>query len=288
MGNAAYRQTSGGSVAYEQDLRLYIQNDLPRFMLQSKIGNGKFMKTFVMRANNSQVVVKVYQRLQDEDLQVAARLLTSLWSTIPPTKYPNLQPYQLWLKSTARVKVAQCLVYLVRQYFNSNLYDRLSTRPFLRELEKLWLIYQLLKCLEICHEHGIVHGDVKPENIMCTTTNWMILTDFSPYKPAFIPDDDLTDFQYYFDTMSRDRCYIAPERFFRKAVGVTSNNTPPPKGGVFSKSASSRGSTLMNSDSSSTKGGSTKGVSLLPTVDIFSAGCVMAEVLISLVILLCL
>lgn len=34
--------------------------------------------------------------------------------------------------------------YLVRQFFYSNLHDRLSTRPFLSLVEKKWLAFQVI------------------------------------------------------------------------------------------------------------------------------------------------
>lgn len=41
-----------------------------------------------------------------------------------------------------------------------NLYLTLS------EYEIRYYIYQLLKALDYCHSHGIMHRDVKPHNIM--------------------------------------------------------------------------------------------------------------------------
>jgi phosphoinositide-3-kinase regulatory subunit 4 len=46
----------------------------------------------------------------------------------------------------------------VRQYFYSNLHDRLSTRPFLSLVEKKWLAFQLLLAVKQCHEKDICHG----------------------------------------------------------------------------------------------------------------------------------
>jgi serine/threonine protein kinase len=217
MGNASYRNTSGPS-SQAPDMRVYFAMDLPKFILQSKIGNSKFMKTYVMRVDSAQVVVKVYMRGIDEELQSQAARLTHIWKTLSPAKYPFLLPYQMWIKSSSRIKAPVSPVYLVRQFFIANLYDRFSTRPFLNDLEKYWISFQLLKALEICHEHGVFHGDIKPENVMCTTSNWIILTDFGSFKPTLIPDDDPTDFQFYFDSMGRHRCYVAPERFYRREV----------------------------------------------------------------------
>lgn len=266
MGNSAYRPAPSNQ-NLEQDLRNFMQVDLPKFVLQSKIGNGKFMKSYIMRVDSTQLVVKVYMKLTDEDVQIPAVLLTKLWRTIPPSKYPNLMPYQMWIKSNpSRIKAAQSPVYLIRQYFNSNLSDRLSTRPFLNHLEKCWLIFQLFKCLEICHEHDIFHGDIKPENIMCTTSNWLVLTDFSPYKPTVVPDDDPTNFQYFFDCMSKHKCYLAPERFYKKDIKL--KNSDP--------------QTVSNRNRSKTKIGYSDGdishLQVTAAMDVFSLGCVMAEV----------
>lgn len=285
MGNAAYRQTIGGNQAtVDQELRICMQLDLPKFVLRSKIGNGKFMKSYVMRVDSTQLVVKMYLKLPDEDLQVAAKMLTNLWKTIPCTTYPNLMPYQMWIRSSSKIKTSQTPVYLIRQYFSSNLYDRLSTRPFLNELEKYWIIFQLLKCLEVCHEHDIIHGDIKPENIMCTTSNWVVLTDFSPYKPVMLPDDDLTDFQYYFDEMSRNRCYVAPERFYRQAVD--GRYTRPSSSIQTASNSNSSLDTIDTVPSAVQIGVGAKLQSkkreekqLTSSMDVFSIGCVIAEIM---------
>ena len=98
----------------------------------------------------------------DEDLQTPASELSKLWRVISPARYPNLLPYQMWIKSSVKLKPNITPVYLIRQYVQSNLHDRLSTRPFLSEIEKLWLLYQLFKGIEVCHlAHGIIHGDIK-------------------------------------------------------------------------------------------------------------------------------
>jgi phosphoinositide-3-kinase regulatory subunit 4 len=104
--------------------------------------------------------------------------------------------------------------YLVRQFLYNSLYDRLSTRPFLEDIEKKWLAFQLLCALRDCHAKDIYHGDIKTENILVTSWNWLYLTDFSgSFKPVMLPEDNPADFSYFFDTSGRRTCYLAPERF---------------------------------------------------------------------------
>jgi serine/threonine protein kinase len=294
MGNASLRQTTGNQYI-TQDLRNYFQNDLPKFVLQAKIGNGKFMKTYIMRVDSVPLIVKVYMKLNEEDLLIPTANLTVIWKTLSPAKYPNLLPYQMWLKSSSRIKSAASPVYLIRQFFHANLYDRLSTRPFLNELEKWWILFQLFKCLEICHEHGIIHGDIKPENVMCTTSNWVVLTDFSPFKPAFIPNDDPTDFQYYFDCMGRHRCYLAPERFYERSAGTTPSQQIPDLRFQYAFSKQGQGQQGQGQQGSTPLGrfqragsavasvvrrdtAATPSNSLTQAMDVFALGCLMAEV----------
>jgi phosphoinositide-3-kinase, regulatory subunit 4 len=104
--------------------------------------------------------------------------------------------------------------YLVRQYLHSSLYDRISTRPFLDDIEKKWLAFQLLCALRDCHARNVYHGDIKTENILVTSWNWLYVTDFSSaFKKTYLPEDNPADFSYFFDNSGRRTCYLAPERF---------------------------------------------------------------------------
>lgn len=65
-----------------------------------------------------------------------------------------------------------------------------------------------------CHARNVYHGDIKSENVLVTSWNWLYLTDFSScYKKTRLPEDNPADFSYYFDTSGRRTCYLAPERF---------------------------------------------------------------------------
>lgn len=65
-----------------------------------------------------------------------------------------------------------------------------------------------------CHARNIFHGDIKTENVLVTSWNWLYLADFSSsYKPAHLPEDNPADFSFYFDLSGRRTCYLAPERF---------------------------------------------------------------------------
>jgi phosphoinositide-3-kinase regulatory subunit 4 len=118
----------------------------------------------------------------------------------------------------------------------------MSTRPFLEDIEKKWLSFQLLCALRDCHARDIFHGDIKTENTLVTSWNWLYLSDFSSsFKPTTLPEDNPADFSYFFDTAGRRTCYLAPERF------LAAGEKPDPD------------------------------AEITWAMDVFSAGCVIAE-----------
>ncbi|KAG6007620.1 hypothetical protein E4U21_005701 [Claviceps maximensis] len=201
---------------------------------ERSIGNARFMKSIRGRHEHGVVLVKVLLKPYAEanldeykkKLQVERKLLLDV---------PNALPFQ-------RIIETETGGYLVRQFQYSSLYDRLSTRPFLEDIEKKWLAFQLLCALRDCHARDVYHGDIKAQNVLVTSWNWLYLTDFSSaYKPILLPDDNPGDFSYFFDTSGRRTCYIAPERFYASGQG------PRPK------------------------------AKMTWAMDIFSAGCVIAQ-----------
>lgn len=53
-----------------------------------------------------------------------------------------------------------------------------------------WITFQLLHGLSQAHVHGVCHGDIKCENVMVTSWNWLLLADFASYKPTYLPADN--------------------------------------------------------------------------------------------------
>lgn len=105
-------------------------------------------------------------------------------------------------------------IYLKRPYIASSLPQRLSTRPYMALIERLFLSFQLLKAVQTLHEiFGITHGDLKPSNVMIQSSGWLVLVDLAPYKPALLPMDGLALFEYFYDTDEKRICFMAPEKF---------------------------------------------------------------------------
>ena len=181
-----------------------VQTDVPELKYKDALGGGRFFKTHrcetssvsaVEEGNEEQeksnvenkktkfnvgdVVVKVYvKRGQVPDLQKHEKRVRDIGKTL--LKYPNSEdivhvwPFQKALET-------ERAVYLMRQYSFSTLYDRLNQRPFLSFVEKKWICYQLLHAMKFTHERNVTHGDVKCENVLMTSTNWVFLSDFASF-----------------------------------------------------------------------------------------------------------
>ncbi|PYI11814.1 hypothetical protein BO78DRAFT_457647 [Aspergillus sclerotiicarbonarius CBS 121057] len=180
--------------------------ELSDLVYEKSMGGGRFMKSIRARQHNGLVFVKVimkpYPSMKLEPYIKAIIRERKLLSEVP-----NALSYQRILETSTGG-------YLVRQYIHSSLYDRMSTRPFPEDVEKKWIAFQLLCALRDCHSLDVFHGDIKTENVLVTSWNWLYLSDFSSsFKPTFLPEDNPADFSFYFDTSGRRTCYLAPERF---------------------------------------------------------------------------
>ncbi|KAJ5894840.1 hypothetical protein N7495_006531 [Penicillium taxi] len=180
--------------------------ELSDLLYEKSMGGGRFMKSIRARQQNGLVFVKVimkpYPTMPLEPYVKAIIRERKLLSDVP-----NALSYERILETGPSG-------YLVRQYIHSSLYDRMSTRPFLEHIEKKWIAFQLLCSLRDCHALDVFHGDIKTENVLVTSWNWLYLSDFSSsFKPTFLPEDNPADFSFYFDTSGRRTCYLAPERF---------------------------------------------------------------------------
>uniref|UniRef100_A0A2M4B9Q5 non-specific serine/threonine protein kinase n=1 Tax=Anopheles marajoara TaxID=58244 RepID=A0A2M4B9Q5_9DIPT len=214
---------------------------------EKSMGSTRFMKVAKVRVDEGPAVVKVFVR-HDPSLPLEQHYDRIEYIKKHLANAVNCLPFQKVL-----MMEKSCLI--VRQYVKHSLYDRVSTRPFLTLIEKKWITFQILCALHQCHKQHICHGDIKLENILITSWNWVLLSDFASFKPTHLPEDNPADYSYFFDTSRRRTCYIAPERFVR----TNSGESIQPKDGPL------------------VGDGQYCGGQLLPEMDIFSAGCALLE-----------
>ena len=121
----------------------------------------------------------------------------------------------------------------------------MTSTAVLNKTEKMWIAFQLVCAVEQIHSKGLYHGDIKTNNVVVTSWNWIFLTDLAPFKPIYLSLEKLGEYQYFFsgETSGMNACYVAPEKFVATKIDSSS-------GSIETKQA----------------------------MDIFSLGCVLAEI----------
>ncbi|THU97645.1 ARM repeat-containing protein [Dendrothele bispora CBS 962.96] len=246
MGNVqsglALTRTTGALDSFISELG----NDI---VYEKSLGSSRFLKTVKCRHQNGYLVVKVFIKA-DPGVALRSYLRRLKVDREALQDIANVYNYQSFVET-------EKAGYITRQWIASNLYDRISTRPFLSTIEKKWIVFQLLTGLRDARNRKVSHGDIKSENILVTSWNWVYLSDFASYKPAYLPLDDPSDFSFFFDTSGRRTCYIAPERFF------TAASNPE---------ISAKKLRLAMEDNEGRRDGK-----VTEAMDCFSVGCVIAE-----------
>ncbi|KAG5644667.1 hypothetical protein DXG03_007966 [Asterophora parasitica] len=216
---------------------------------EKSLGSARFLKSVKCRHRNGYIVIKVFIK-PDPGLSLRTYHRRLKMDRESLTDIANVYNYQAFVETDKAG-------YIIRQWVGSNLYDRISTRPFLSMVEKRWIAFQLLNALRDARNRKVSHGDIKSENILVTSWNWVYLSDFASYKPTYLPLDDPSDFSFFFDTSGRRTCYIAPERFYTAS-------TNPDISAKKSKIAMEKGEGKRDGK-------------VTEAMDCFSAGCVIAE-----------
>ncbi|CDS39711.1 phosphoinositide 3 kinase regulatory subunit 4 [Echinococcus multilocularis] len=134
-------------------------------------------------------------------------------------------PFCQWIEGAVNLLplnidfVTDKYAFIVRDFVDHSLTERLCTRPFLTMDEKRWVAFQLLSAISQLHSSTNAdstprcHGDIKSQNVLLTAWGWLLLADPAPFKSTRLPADNPSEFTYFFDSSRRRVCYLAPERF---------------------------------------------------------------------------
>ena len=99
--------------------------------------------------------------------------------------------------------------FIVFEYVRGETLKQLATREAPLPADRaLALVHQVARGLAFAHEHGIVHRDVKPHNVLLDTDGSAKVTDFGIARSLGGPDDGLTQT----GTVLGTGAYISPEQ----------------------------------------------------------------------------
>ncbi|XP_071940087.1 phosphoenolpyruvate carboxylase kinase 2-like [Coffea arabica] len=84
----------------------------------------------------------------------------------------------------------ECFLHIVLELCNgSDLYQRIAARRVFSEAEAIVVMRPLMEAIAHCHHLGIVHRDIKPDNVLFNDWNELKLADFG--SAEFIDDGQL-------------------------------------------------------------------------------------------------
>ena len=161
--------TSGGSLVGKQ---------LGDFQLQGLLGAGgmaEVYRGFDVKLKR-QVAVKILPASMANDAGYVQRFKTEA-QRVAALNHPHIVPVYAFGEEGP-------LLYHVMPILKESLRDRLDREVTLAPQDAVRLVVQIASALSVAHAAGLVHRDVKPENILLDDKGEAYLTDFGIARPV--------------------------------------------------------------------------------------------------------
>lgn len=186
-----------------------------RYRIQERIGEGgmAFVYVAVDEKLGRRVAIKVLHEHMEKNQDIRKRFQMEA-QAISSLDHPNIVKIydfsgegqgRLWI--VTEVIKGQNLAQYVQQFAGAWLHPIIAA----------CVVREILKALNAAHTHGIVHRDVKPENVMMTTDGQLKLMDFGIAKDLGKSSMTLTG------TFMGSPSYMSPEQIRGRDVDLRSD-----------------------------------------------------------------
>ncbi|XP_020285438.1 cyclin-dependent kinase-like 4 [Pseudomyrmex gracilis] len=165
------------------------------------VGEGSYGLVMKCRHRETGQIVAIKKFLEtEEDVQVRKMAFREI-KVLKKLRHENLVNMIEVFRRRKRV-------YLVFEYLDHTVLDELEETERGLDWEKSRkYIFQILRGLDFCHTHKIMHRDVKPENVLVSPNGVIKLCDFGFARHITGPNESCTDYV-------ATRWYRAPELLF--------------------------------------------------------------------------
>ena len=157
------------------------KNNVERYQKLEKIGEGTYGVVYKARDKLTQDTIALKKiRLEQEDEGVPSTAIREI-SLLKEIQHSNV------VKLLDIVAGDQRL-YLIFEYLEQDLkkYMDIAGTPLAPALVK-YNLYQLLSGLAYCHDHRVIHRDLKPQNLLIDKSGTLKLADFGLARAFSLP-----------------------------------------------------------------------------------------------------
>ncbi|KAF5816665.1 putative protein kinase CAMK-CAMKL-CHK1 family [Helianthus annuus] len=146
---------------------------LNKYHLTRLLGRGNFAKVYHGRSlsDNSSVAVKVIDKPSISDPTMEPRLVREV-AAMRRLNHPNILKLH-------EVMATKTKIYLVMELAaGGELFTQLIRRGRMKEPTARFYFQQLVSTLHFCHQNGVAHRDLKPQNLLLDLQGNLKISDF--------------------------------------------------------------------------------------------------------------
>ncbi|XP_015438909.1 PREDICTED: testis-specific serine/threonine-protein kinase 3-like [Dufourea novaeangliae] len=173
------------------------------YALGKTIGAGSYATVKVAKSDrhNCQVAVKIISKFQAPG-EYLRKFLPREIEVVKGLKHPNLIRFLQAIETTHRV-------YIIMEYAqNGSLLDIIRRDTYIDEFRSRRWFRQLLEAIDYCHGRGIVHRDIKCENLLMDCNFNIKLSDFGFARGQMITKNGISPLS---ETFCGSYAYASPE-----------------------------------------------------------------------------
>lgn len=137
------------------------------------IGTGSYATVKLSRSNRhgENVAIKIVSKMEAPQ-DYLKKFLPREIEVVKGLKHPNLIRFLQAIETTHRV-------YIVMEYAeNGSLFDVIRGQGYIEEARSRHWFLQLVGAVQYCHDRGVVHRDIKCENLLLDRDDNIKLSDF--------------------------------------------------------------------------------------------------------------
>ncbi|KAK6138707.1 hypothetical protein DH2020_027550 [Rehmannia glutinosa] len=180
---------------------------LDKYHLGRLLGRGSFAKVYLARLlenSDSDVAIKVIDKAATVDAAMEPRIIREVSAMRRLHQHPNILKLH-------EVMATKSKIYLVMELAQGGeLFAKLNRCRRFSESTARKYFQQVVSALRFCHQNGVFHRDIKPQNLLLDQNGLLKITDFGLSALS----DQKRDGLIY--TACGTPAYTAPEVVYRK------------------------------------------------------------------------